>query len=307
MIPRHHFCVLLLSFIGICVRSQTTSDPGTTTPRSPKISAADLSDRYEYHPTLDSVGGDIGQFNGDLQAIATACDSCSECLGFVSNGWLKKTIKAQSAWSVSFSDTTKGLYIKRTNPPISTVPTPPTTTTTATTSGNAQTTTVVPFIPVPTTTSTSAGGVPITTVPGPRFEILSDLCTRAGTTCTDPVDSTCPQGTFCNTEVHYSVVGPADRTPCNSTDFGGDSYCATTCALIDEPGFTVTYSRVIEFYGNCGAEALVITAATPGFEALLAELGSTDCEDNSSTNDFAITFANYVVSTFCSLDPSPEI
>ena len=67
---------------------------------------------FYFHPTKDSLGGDLGQVNGDLQEVAVACRKHPLCVGFNSNGFLKEALSDYSDWYKWTEDQTKGFYTK---------------------------------------------------------------------------------------------------------------------------------------------------------------------------------------------------
>lgn len=76
----------------------------------------DALDDFVFHPLKDSIGGDIGGArieNGDVSDFAAVCRKHPDCLGFNSNGWVKKTLLPSDQWSDSFVNPYSGLYVKK--------------------------------------------------------------------------------------------------------------------------------------------------------------------------------------------------
>ena len=81
--------------------------------RGPQLSHSTL-ENYHFYPYFDSLHGDIERItSGGLDEIATACRKNSECLGFNSDGYLKKELRDISDWYFWKNDETKGLYVKK--------------------------------------------------------------------------------------------------------------------------------------------------------------------------------------------------
>lgn len=67
---------------------------------------------YEFYPTADSHGNDIGNVSESI--VFQECDSDPTCDGFNSNGWVKDTVLPKSQWGSWTTDATKGFYVKKT-------------------------------------------------------------------------------------------------------------------------------------------------------------------------------------------------
>ena len=79
-----------------------------------EISRIKIEESFTFHPKRDSRGGDIGErIIGPLYFIAAVCRKNSECLGFNSNGWLKKNIRDQAEWDNWTQDESKGFFVKK--------------------------------------------------------------------------------------------------------------------------------------------------------------------------------------------------
>ena len=68
---------------------------------------------FDFHPLMDSLGGDLDKINGNIDELAVACRNHPDCVGFNSNGFLKKILNDFSDWYNWTEDSTKGLYTKR--------------------------------------------------------------------------------------------------------------------------------------------------------------------------------------------------
>jgi hypothetical protein len=68
---------------------------------------------YDFHPFMDSGGNDITNVTGDVPQMQDWCSANTECLGFNTNGWMKRAIQPQSEWQSWTDDSLKGLYVKR--------------------------------------------------------------------------------------------------------------------------------------------------------------------------------------------------
>ena len=88
-----------------------TSDPkqGFYTKKTEESSLA----KFDFHPFVDSGGGDIGRLEGGVENYAKVCSSNSACLGFNSNGWYKNVLKPKSRWGKWTSDPKQGFYTKK--------------------------------------------------------------------------------------------------------------------------------------------------------------------------------------------------
>ena len=71
--------------------------------------------KFDFHPFVDSGGGDIGRLEGGVENYAKVCSSNSACLGFNSNGWYKNVLKPKSQWGKWTSDHKQGFYTKKTD------------------------------------------------------------------------------------------------------------------------------------------------------------------------------------------------
>ena len=70
--------------------------------------------KFQFYPMMDSHGNDIKWSNaGGIEAYAKECMMRTDCQGFNSNGWLKRTVRPQSEWNKWTSDKTKGFYVKK--------------------------------------------------------------------------------------------------------------------------------------------------------------------------------------------------
>lgn len=67
--------------------------------------------RYLFYPGMDSTFGDIGKFAGTREQLAAQCSSRADCLGFNTNGFLKKTISDEANWVKWTTDPTRGFYV----------------------------------------------------------------------------------------------------------------------------------------------------------------------------------------------------
>ena len=82
-------------------------------PKSPQGNAK-IEESFTFIPRKDSRGGDIGErIVGPLHFIAKVCRKNSKCVGFNSNGWLKRILKDESLWDTWTEDATKGFYVKK--------------------------------------------------------------------------------------------------------------------------------------------------------------------------------------------------
>ena len=78
--------------------------------------AAAALESYKFTPFLDSPGNNISQYtnSADPELIAKACDAAPDCVGFNSNGWLKREpLKPLSAWTSWTTNPAKGFYHKK--------------------------------------------------------------------------------------------------------------------------------------------------------------------------------------------------
>jgi hypothetical protein len=89
--------------------------PAVVTPLVPVAPAART---YTFFQGIDSNGGDIEQDGADannVSALQAKCNSYSNppCLGFNTNGWMKKVLLPQAQWSNYrwTTDPSKGFYL----------------------------------------------------------------------------------------------------------------------------------------------------------------------------------------------------
>ena len=76
------------------------------------------SNNYSFHQGKDSHGYDIEKywFEGiTIDHMKARCDADPKCLGFNSNGWMKKYLRPESDWNHWTNVETKGFYVKTNN------------------------------------------------------------------------------------------------------------------------------------------------------------------------------------------------
>ena len=63
----------------------------------------------------DSRGGDLFEERiiGTIHFIAEVCRKNTNCVGFNSNGWMKKEVKDEQLWDTWTNDAKLGFYIKK--------------------------------------------------------------------------------------------------------------------------------------------------------------------------------------------------
>jgi len=82
---------------------------------SSSLDSTSALDNYKFYPRKDSAGFDIRKVVGkSLEELASICDGSSYCVGFNSNGWLKRIISDEVDFPTWTSDQTKGLYVSQT-------------------------------------------------------------------------------------------------------------------------------------------------------------------------------------------------
>ena len=70
---------------------------------------------FDFTPFMDSPSGDLRKSSGgNVDEYAEECNKDIDCLGFNSNGWLKKTIVSdKSKWNKWTRDSSLGFYLKK--------------------------------------------------------------------------------------------------------------------------------------------------------------------------------------------------
>ena len=75
---------------------------------------------YSFHQGKDMLRGDITYLPGySVYELKINCDVDSECLGFNTQGWLKKKILPKDQWVTVSTNCGKGFYVKETGNPVS--------------------------------------------------------------------------------------------------------------------------------------------------------------------------------------------
>lgn len=80
------------------------------------VFALPKSPKYTFYAGKDSDGGDIvykGELANNVAGLQAACNATPGCVGFNTNGFLKKSISPQPNWVSWTSDPTKGLYVQQ--------------------------------------------------------------------------------------------------------------------------------------------------------------------------------------------------
>jgi len=100
--------------------SAPTLSPVTAAPMSPVTArptpVSSLSD-FDFHPYLDSHGGDIGNLKGGVEYYGKVCSSLAACLGFNSNGWYKNVLAPKDQWRRWTNNPKLGFYTKKEKQP----------------------------------------------------------------------------------------------------------------------------------------------------------------------------------------------